>query len=90
VSKLGETKTENAELREAKKKTKEKAKSRDELWDAWGDRAVKVLECRHAQQVLLNKRQFPETQRAEPGLWPVYKDDCGELPERPRKLPDEP
>lgn len=87
VSKLGAAKDENTELRVAKQKTKAKAVSRDKLWNNWGDRMVEVLECRHRAQMILNKRQFPETLRVEPGAWPVAKDACGELPERPRELP---
>lgn len=85
VSKLGQAEDDNAALRQGAKKTKERAKSRDELWNDWADRLVAVVECRHKQQSGLNKRQFPETQRAEPGPWPVYKNDCGEIPERPRE-----
>lgn len=72
------------------KKTKTQIVGREKLWNNWGDRMIEVLECRHREQMRLNKRQFPETQRGEPGPWPIAKDACGELPERPRELPPAP
>ncbi len=76
-----------ATLTKSQKKSKAQLSTREELWNGWGDRVVEVIECRHRRQAELNKRQFPEVQRGEPGPWPIYKNDCGELPERPRAAP---
>jgi hypothetical protein len=90
ADKVGKVEDKNAGLVKAQKKSKEQVVTREKLWNDWGDRLVEVIECRHRKQVELNQRQFPEVQRAEPGPWPVFKNACGELPERPRELPAPP
>lgn len=67
-------------------KTAEKAKAeverdRRRSEREWRSAVSSVLKCRHEQQAKLNARQFPESQRAAATGWPIWKDECGELPE---------
>lgn len=67
----------------AQQTTKEKLSTRELEWRNWAARVVAVDECRHLAQTALNERQFPASQKAGSAAWPIYKDECGELPRVP-------
>jgi hypothetical protein len=70
-----------AEAYKAEQRAKEDAaKQKLDRERAWRASVITIAECRHRAQAVLNARQFPESQRPASGGWPIWKDECGDLP----------
>lgn len=67
----------------AQESAKNKLSTHELEWQNWAARVVAIEECRHLKQSELNARQFPESQRPAAAGWPIWKDECGELPRLP-------